>query len=91
MKHSPGFDQLCEDAKARIREVTIDQVKHKLNAGAAFRLIDVREDHEWNKDHAAGAEHLGRGIIERDIENRRYSTTRFQRDGQAPGFRCRVR
>ncbi len=69
MKHSPGFDQLCEDAKARIREVTIDQVKHKLNAGAAFRLIDVREDHEWNKDHAAGAEHLGRGIIERDIEN----------------------
>lgn len=69
MKHSPGFDQLCDDAKARIREVTVDQVKHKLDAGETFRFIDVREDHEWNKDHAAGAEHLGRGIIERDIEN----------------------
>jgi rhodanese-related sulfurtransferase len=67
MKHSVEFDQLCNDAKSRIREITIEEVRRKLEAGDNFRFIDVREDHEWAKDHAAGAEHLGRGIIERDI------------------------
>ena len=68
MKHSEAFEKLCEDARSRVREITVDEVKRKLDAGETFRLIDVREDHEWLQSHAAGAEHLGRGIIERDIE-----------------------
>ncbi len=68
MKHSETFEKLCQDAKSRIREITVAEVKRKLDAGENFRFIDVREDHEWSQDHAAGAEHLGRGIIERDIE-----------------------
>ncbi|MCW5967932.1 MAG: hypothetical protein KIT57_05425 [Blastocatellales bacterium] len=70
MKHSAGFDQLCAEARGRIREISIEEVKAKLDAGEKFHFIDVREDHEWAKDRAAGAEHLGRGIIERDIEAR---------------------
>jgi len=68
MKHSSAFEQLCADARSRIREITVADVKAKLDAGASFHFIDVREDHEWNVDHAAGARHLGRGILERDIE-----------------------
>jgi rhodanese-related sulfurtransferase len=68
MKHSPGFEQLCSEARARVREISAEEVKRKLEAGEQFHFIDVREDHEWEKDHAAGAKHLGRGIIERDIE-----------------------
>jgi rhodanese-related sulfurtransferase len=68
MKHSTAFEQLCDDARSRVREITVEEVKHKLDAGAQFHFIDVREDHEWQADHAAGAQHLGRGIIERDIE-----------------------
>jgi rhodanese-related sulfurtransferase len=68
MKHSEAFEKLCEDARSRVREISVDEVKRKLDARETFRLIDVREDHEWRQDHAAGAEHLGRGIIERDIE-----------------------
>ena len=68
MKHSQAFEKLCEDAKTRIRETTIEDVKRKLDAGDKFFFVDVREDHEWNEGHAAGAQHLGRGIIERDIE-----------------------
>jgi rhodanese-related sulfurtransferase len=68
MKHSEAFERLCAEARARIREVTATEVKRKLDAGEPFRFIDVREDHEWEQSHAAGAEHLGRGIIERDIE-----------------------
>ncbi len=69
MKHSEAFEKLCEDAKSRIREIAIEEVKRKQDAGGEFLFIDVREDHEWNQGHAAGARHLGRGIIERDIEN----------------------
>ena len=69
MKHSEAFEKLCADARSRVREITVGDVKRKLDEGEKFRFIDVREDHEWQKDHAAGAEHLGRGIIERDIEN----------------------
>jgi rhodanese-related sulfurtransferase len=68
MKHTEAFERLCQDAKSRIREITIEEVKRKLDAGENFRFIDVREDHEWEQGHAASAEHLGRGIIERDIE-----------------------
>jgi len=68
MKHSTAFEKLCDDAKSRIREITVEEVKRKLDTGETFHFLDVREDHEWQQDHAAGAEHLGRGIIERDIE-----------------------
>ncbi|MEW6248409.1 MAG: rhodanese-like domain-containing protein [Nitrospirota bacterium] len=68
MTHNPGFLKLVEDAKRRIKECTIAEVKAKLDRGERFHFIDVREDHEFAKDHAKGARHLGRGIIERDIE-----------------------
>jgi rhodanese-related sulfurtransferase len=68
--HSPAFEQLCEEARARVREISIAEVKAKLDAGERFHFLDVREDHEWQVDHAAGAEHLGRGILERDIHLR---------------------
>ena len=68
MKHSEAFEQICQDAKTRVQEITVIEVKQKLDAGENFVFIDVREDDEWDVDHAAGAQHLGRGIIERDIE-----------------------
>ncbi len=68
MTHNPGFLKLVEDAKRRIKECTTAEVKAKLDRGERFHFIDVREDHEFAKDHAKGARHLGRGIIERDIE-----------------------
>jgi rhodanese-related sulfurtransferase len=69
MKHSEGFLQVVNAAKSRIREVTVDETKQRMKANAEARLIDVREDNEWEDSHAAGAEHLGKGIIERDIEH----------------------
>lgn len=68
MKHSEAFEKICEDAKSRVREILVSDVKRKLDAGEDFKFIDVREDHEWEAGHAAKAIHLGRGIIERDIE-----------------------
>lgn len=68
MKHTEAFEKICEDARSRVREISAAEVKQKLDAGEKFSFIDVREDNEWAQDHAAGAEHLGRGIIERDIE-----------------------
>jgi rhodanese-related sulfurtransferase len=68
MKHSKGFLTLVNDAKARIREVTVAETLERLAVNPAARLIDVREDREWAAGHAAGALHLGKGIIERDIE-----------------------
>jgi rhodanese-related sulfurtransferase len=68
MKHTPAFEALCEDARSRVREVSIEDVSQKLKAGHPFHLVDVREDHEWVQGHLPGARHLGRGIIERDIE-----------------------
>jgi rhodanese-related sulfurtransferase len=69
-QHAPRFLKLVQDAKTRIRELTVDQVKGKMDRGEQFCLIDVREESEWAKDHLPSAEHLGKGIIERDIENR---------------------
>ena len=68
MKHSEGFLKLVNDAKSRIREVTVAETQARIAADVNVRLIDVREDHEWDAAHAAGAEHFGKGIIERDIE-----------------------
>jgi rhodanese-related sulfurtransferase len=68
MKHSEGFLKLVDDAKSRIREVDVQQTQARLRENPDARLIDVREDNEWDEAHAVGAEHLGKGIIERDIE-----------------------
>ena len=68
MEHSEGFLKLVAEAKKRIHEISVETTLERINAGEGARLIDVREDHEWQAGHAAGAEHLGKGIIERDIE-----------------------
>jgi rhodanese-related sulfurtransferase len=69
MKHSEGFLNIVSDARSRINEVTVEETRRRLAANNKARLIDVREDNEWEAGHAAGAEHLGKGIIERDIES----------------------
>ena len=68
MEHSAGFLKLVNDAKSRIRETTPEQVRERQQAGELFLFVDVREDGEWQRGHAARAIHLGKGIIERDIE-----------------------
>jgi rhodanese-related sulfurtransferase len=68
MKHSEGFLRIVNDAKTRIKEVTVADTRDRLATDSGARLIDVREDDEWRAGHAASAEHLGKGIIERDIE-----------------------
>ena len=70
MKHSEGFLKLVNDAKARIHEVTVEETQQRLKENPGAKLIDVREDNEWQAGRAAGAEHLGKGIIERDIEQK---------------------
>ncbi len=67
-QHSPRFLQIVADAKKRIRETTVDEVKTRLDRGEKLNLVDVREDSEWVKAHVPGAVHLGKGVIERDIE-----------------------
>jgi rhodanese-related sulfurtransferase len=67
-QHSPGFLALVQDAKTRIREIDIEEYKRLREAGEAGQLVDVREEHEWQAAHAAGAMHLSKGTIERDIE-----------------------
>jgi rhodanese-related sulfurtransferase len=69
-KHSERFLAVVKDAKSRIRETDIQKVKEKLEKGEQFHLVDVREESEWNHGRLPGAIHLGKGIIERDIENR---------------------
>lgn len=69
MKHSPGFLKLVDEAKARVREIGVGETQRKLDAGNA-RVIDVREESEWAAGHVRGAEHIGKGVIERDIEER---------------------
>ena len=69
-QHSPRFLKIVENAKQRIREVSVDDVKTKLDRGEKFVLVDVREESEWAKDHLPGAIHLGKGVIERDVEQR---------------------
>jgi rhodanese-related sulfurtransferase len=69
-QHSPRFLKIVEDAKSRVHEISVDQVQVKLQGGEKLMLVDVREESEYAKDHLPGAIHLGKGIIERDIEER---------------------
>jgi rhodanese-related sulfurtransferase len=68
MKHNPGFLTLVDAARARVKECSIAEAKRRLDRGEVAHFIDVREDHEFAKDRAKGARHVGKGIIERDIE-----------------------
>lgn len=68
MQHNSGFLNLVQEAKRKIRETTPDVVRHRQQAGEEFLFVDVREDNEWQAGHAAGAIHLGKGILERDVE-----------------------
>jgi rhodanese-related sulfurtransferase len=68
MIHTEGFLKLVSEAKTRIREVSVAETLERLASADPARLIDVREDHEWEAGHARGAQHLSKGIIERDIE-----------------------
>ena len=70
MKHAPKFLNLVNDSKARVRELTVQDVKKRLDRGDQFHLVDVREESEWAASHLPKAIHMGRGIIERDIEQR---------------------
>jgi rhodanese-related sulfurtransferase len=69
-QHPPRFLKIVDDAKTRVRETNVDEVKSKLDRGEQFVLVDVREESEFAKDHLPGAIHLGKGVIERDIEAR---------------------
>jgi len=69
-QHPPRFLKIVDDAKTRVRETTVDAIKTRLDRGDKFLLVDVREESEFARDHLPGAIHLGKGIIERDIEAR---------------------
>ena len=69
MDHSPGFLKLVNEAKPLVKEITLDQAKQRLAANPNCVLLDVREDNEWAKGHAIEAVHLGKGVLERDLEN----------------------
>jgi rhodanese-related sulfurtransferase len=68
MDHSPGFLKVVNEAKPYVQELTAEQAREKLASNPKTVLMDVREDHEWQKDHAVEAVHLGKGIFERDLE-----------------------
>jgi rhodanese-related sulfurtransferase len=70
VKHNPGFLKLVDAARTRVKECTVAQAKTRLDRGEVLHFLDVREDHEFAKDHAKGARHLGKGVIERDVETR---------------------
>lgn len=70
MSHSPEFLKLVDDAKTRVKEVTIEAVRAKQARGDRFVLVDVREDSEWDQSRIPGSQHIGRGVLERDIESR---------------------
>ncbi|MBI2372990.1 MAG: sulfurtransferase [Deltaproteobacteria bacterium] len=68
MKHSPGFLKVVDEARRSIRECSVDDVRKRQERGEPFLLVDVREDEEWKADHIEGSMHLGRGVLERDVE-----------------------
>jgi len=70
MAHAPGFLKLVNEAKSRIKETNVQEVKKKLDAGEKLIVVDVREESEWARGHLPGAIYLGKGIIEWDIEQR---------------------
>ena len=67
-QHAPGFLKIVEDAKSRVKECTIDEMRSRQAAGEKFTIVDVREESEWTAGHLPGAIHLGKGVIERDVE-----------------------
>jgi rhodanese-related sulfurtransferase len=67
--HPPRFLKIVDDARSRVRETNVDEVRKRIDRGDKFVLVDVREDREYDADHIVGAVHLGKGVIERDIEN----------------------
>src|SRR5215212_7590992 len=69
-KHPPRFLKIVDDVKKRVRECTVSDVKQKLDRKEQFHLVDVREDNEWANGHLPGAQHLGKGVIERDVETK---------------------
>lgn len=70
MKHSPGFLAMVNASKAKIRETTVPEIANRLARGDKFHFVDVREDDEWRAGYAKGAIHIGKGVIERDIETK---------------------
>jgi rhodanese-related sulfurtransferase len=68
MDHAKNFLKVVNDAKSKIHETNVEEVKKRLDAGEHFMLVDTREDSEWERGHIPGAIHIGRGVIERDIE-----------------------
>ena len=69
MKHNAGFEKLVAEAKGRVKETNCQEVMQRMEKGEKLNLVDVREDNEWSKGHLPGAKHLGKGVIERDIES----------------------
>jgi rhodanese-related sulfurtransferase len=69
-QHPPRFLKIVDDAKTRVRETNVDTVKTRMDRGDKFLLVDVREESEYANDHLPGAIHLGKGVVERDIEGR---------------------
>ena len=69
-QHSPGFLKIVQDAKTRVKECTVADVRQRLDAGDTFLLVDVREESEYAAGHASGAVHISKGVIERDIETK---------------------
>lgn len=67
-QHPPRFLEIVNDAKKRVRETTVDEIKSRLDRGDKFLLVDVREESEWQNDHLPGAIHMSKGVIERDVE-----------------------
>jgi len=70
MVHAPQFLKLVQETRPRVKETNVPDVKRRIDAGEKMLLVDVREDHEWAKGHLPGAVHMGRGLIERDIEQK---------------------
>jgi len=68
--HSPGFLKIAEEARSKIREISPEDLRHEITQNSQVILLDVREDHEWNDGAIKGAIHLGRGILERDVEEK---------------------
>ena len=70
MKHTPGFLSVVEDAKSRVKEISVEDTRTRLIENPDAVLLDVREESEWNKAHAKEAQYLGKGVLERDLETR---------------------
>ena len=69
-QHPPRFLKIVDDAKHRVHETTVDEIKSRLDRGDKFVLVDVREESEWQKDHLPGSIHMSKGVIERDVEQK---------------------